>query len=291
MNCSLCPRKCNSNRTDNDNLNGYCKMPLLPKVARASLHFWEEPCISGKKGSGTVFFSGCSLSCIFCQNREISHLNKGKVISVERLAEIFKELEKIGAENINLVNPTHYALTIKQALSIYKPKIPIVYNSGGYDDVKVLRALKDYVDVYLLDFKYVSAEKAFRYSNAQNYPQIAKMALLEAYSQKPKCVFENGMMKSGVIVRHLLMPQSTNDAIEAFEFVNKNMPNAYFSLMAQYIPFGDALNDKIINRRITKREYDKVLNYILDSDFKNCYIQDLKSATDEYIPNFDLTGI
>lgn len=266
-------------------------MPLLPKVARASLHFWEEPCISGKKGSGTVFFSGCSLSCIFCQNREISHLNKGKVISVERLAEIFKELEKIGAENINLVNPTHYALTIKQALSIYKPKIPIVYNSGGYDDVKVLRALKDYVDVYLLDFKYVSAEKAFRYSNAQNYPQIAKMALLEAYSQKPKCVFENGMMKSGVIVRHLLMPQSTNDAIEAFEFVNKNMPNAYFSLMAQYIPFGDALNDKIINRRITKREYDKVLNYILDSDFKNCYIQDLKSATDEYIPNFDLTGI
>ena len=290
MNCNLCPRKCNAKRLDNDNIGGFCQSGLLPKLARASLHFWEEPSISGKNGSGTVFFSGCSLSCIFCQNREISHLNKGKSVSVERLAEIFKELENLGVHNINLVNPTHYALAIKSALDIYKPNVPIVYNSGGYDDVNTLKYLKDYIDIYLMDFKYFSMEKAKRYSAAENYPQIAMLALKEAYFQQPNCLFENGIMKNGVIVRHLLLPQATNDAIKIFDFVKEKLPNAYFSLMAQYTPYGDAINDKVIGRKITAREYEKVVNYILESQFENCYIQGLESSDEKYIPNFDLTG-
>lgn len=292
MICNLCPRKCNANRTDLDNVGGYCGMPLQPKLARAALHLWEEPCISGKNGSGTVFFSGCSLSCKFCQNSEISALRKGKTVSYERLAEIFKELENMGAENINLVNPTHYIYAIMKALDIYKPKIPIVYNSGGYDDVASLKLLENYIDIYLMDFKYISSQKAKLYSNAESYPEIAKKALFEVYRQKTECIFsDNGVMQRGVIVRHLLLPQSTNDAIQIFDFVSKNFPNMYFSLMAQYTPCYKAKEDKILNRKITKREYQKVLDYIIESDFSNCYIQETDSADKEYIPNFDFTGI
>lgn len=292
MKCSLCPRRCGSERTETENSNGYCKMPLLPRAARAALHFWEEPCISGTKGSGTVFFSGCSLGCVYCQNFDLSHKKYGADITVKRLAEIFRELEEKGAHNINLVNPTHYALTIRDALEIYRPRIPVVYNSGGYDNVGTLKILEPYIDIYLMDFKYLSSERAALYSDAADYPQTAMEAIKECVRQRPRCVFdENGVMQSGLIVRHLLLPQATREAMEIFDWVRNNAPDAYFSLMSQYIPMGRAEEFKIINRRITKREYEKVVGYILESGFENCYIQELNSADKDYIPEFDLSGI
>ena len=266
-------------------------MPLLPLAARADLHFGEEPIISGTKGSGTIFFSGCSLNCVYCQNYEISRENNGKLISIERLTEIFKELEEKGAHNINLVNPTHYVYAIKEALDLYRPNIPIVYNSGGYDSLDSLKMLEGYIDVYLMDFKYFDNDRAKKYSNAENYPEIAKNAILEAIRQQPKCIIENGVMKKGVIIRHLLLPRGTNDAIRIFNWVEINAYNAYFSIMSQYTPFGNLTNTPEINRKVTNREYNKVLDYICESDFKNVFIQERESATKEYIPTFDFFGI
>jgi len=266
-------------------------MPLLPKVARAALHFWEEPPISGDKGSGTIFFSGCPLKCIYCQNYQVSAGEVGVEITSQRLSEIFKELEEQGAHNINLVTPTHYVLAIKEALDIYKPNIPIVYNSGGYENVETLRMLEGYVDIYLMDYKYVSSEKAAEYSSAADYPNVVTSAITECYRQQPQCVMENGIMQKGVIVRHLILPQNTKDAMAVFDWVRENTPNAYFSIMSQYVPFGRAVKHKIIGRKITDREYDKVLDYIFQSDFQNVYIQDKKSSDEKYIPLFDLTGV
>lgn len=291
MICNLCPRRCNAERTETENLNGFCKMPLLPKAARAALHYWEEPCISGKNGSGTVFFSGCNLQCVFCQNYQISHGGDGKIITYERLANIFKELEDKGAENINLVTPSHYIYAIKKALDIYKPKIPVVYNSGGYDDAKSLKSLEDYIDIFLMDLKYLDPERAKLYSCAFDYPSVSQNALKEAARQQPNCVFEDGMMKKGVIVRHLLLPQGTNEAIKVFDWVKENTPNAYFSIMSQYTPFGKAKEMPIINRPVTKREYNKVVDYICNSGFENVYIQSRMSSSEEYIPDFDFLGI
>ncbi len=292
MKCNLCPRRCNAERNDIENLNGYCKMPLLPRVARAALHYWEEPCISGTNGSGTVFFSGCSLGCIYCQNDEISHKNHGKTISAERLAEIFKELENRGSHNINLVNPTHYTLAILEALKIYRPNIPIVYNSSGYDRVEVLNLLAPYIDIYLMDFKYITPNRAEIYSNATNYPEYAKKAILKCYELRPDCVFDkNGIMQKGVIIRHLILPQGTMEAISVFDWVRDNTPNAFFSIMSQYTPCADALNDKIIGRKITAREYKKVTDYIIECGFENCFIQEKSSSSKDFIPPFDLSGI
>lgn len=291
MKCSLCPRRCNAERDKHLNLNGYCKMPLQPVVARADLHFWEEPVISGKNGSGTVFFSGCALRCVYCQNFEISHLCKGKEISVNRLAEIFKELEKTGAHNINLVNPTHFAVAIKQALDIYKPKIPIVYNSGGYDSPEILKMLEKYIDIFLLDFKYMLPDRAKKYSYASDYPRVAMETIKECCRIVPETVIENGIMKKGIIIRHLLLPRATNEAIEIFEWVRKNVPNGYFSLMSQYMPY--ALADKFpeINRPVTKREYEKVVDFICGTDFENVFIQSRSSSNEKYIPEFDFRGV
>lgn len=291
MICKLCPRRCNSLRTENENLNGFCKMPLLPKVALVSLHFWEEPIISGEKGSGTVFFSGCSLECVYCQNFEVSHTGLGKTVTAERLAEIFKELEAMGAHNINLVTPTHYIFAIKEALQIYKPQIPVVYNSSGYDLVESLKELEGLVDIFLLDFKYITPERAMLYSRASDYPSIAKAAILEAVRQCPEQVIENGIMKKGVIIRHLLLPQATREAISVFDWVRENANGAYFSLMSQYLPYGEAVDMPIINRKITKREYEKVINYILTTDYQNVFIQEMKSADIKYIPKFDFSGV
>ena len=287
MKCNLCPKRCNAERTEQNNINGFCKMPLLPKVARADLHFWEEPIISGKNGSGAVFFSGCSLDCVYCQNYEISHCEKGILISYEKLAEIFYELEKKGAHNINLVSPSHYVLAIKEALKIYRPKIPIVYNSSGYDNVNSLKILEGDIDIFLLDLKYLNSNRAEKYSNTYDYPENAIKALKEAYRQRGECVIENGIMKKGVIIRHLLLPQGTKEAISVFDFVKENMPNAYFSIMSQYIPFGNAKDFPEINRKVTNRENEKVLNYIIDSNFKNVFIQERDSANEEYIPEFN----
>ncbi len=292
MLCSLCPRQCNAIRTADSNIGGVCGMPESIILARAALHFWEEPSISGKNGSGTIFFSGCPLHCVYCQNNDISTKNKGKSVSINQLSEIFKKLEQQGAHNINLVTPTHYVPQIIEALNIYKPNIPILYNTSGYETVETLRLLNNYVDIYLFDFKYIDNKKAELYSNADNYPEICKKALLEAYSQQPNCIFNSdGIMQRGVIVRHLLLPAATNDAIGIFEWTRQNTPNAYFSLMSQYIPMGKATSMPIINRKITDREYNKVVDYIINSGFENCYIQEKSSANKKFIPDFDFTGI
>lgn len=266
-------------------------MPLLPRVAKACLHFWEEPIISGKNGSGTVFFSGCSLNCVYCQNYDVSHNCLGKTVSFERLAEIFSELEQKGAHNINLVTPSHYCFAIKKALEIYKPKIPVVYNSSGYDSVETLQMLEGLIDVFLLDFKYLSSDRAETYSLASDYPEVAKNALKEAIRQQPNCVLKDRIMQKGVIVRHLLLPQGTREAMNVFDFVRENAPNVYFSIMSQYVPFGKAVEMPVINRKITKREYEKVTEYIASSGFEKVFIQEHKSADKEYIPEFDLSGV
>lgn len=291
MKCSLCPRRCNAERTLTENKNGYCRQSLSPRVARAALHFWEEPIISGKNGSGTVFFSGCNLGCIYCQNEYISRLDNGKIVTPERLSEIYRELENMGAHNINLVTPTHFITAIKESLDIYRPNIPIVYNSGGYESVETIKSLRDYVDIYLVDYKYIDPLKSGKYSFAADYPDIARKAIDECYRQKGEAVITDGIMRQGVIVRHLLLPRSTEDAIRIFDYVKDNMSSAYFSLMSQYVPIGRALKDGIINRKITKREYDKVVDHIFESGFQNCFIQERTSATDDYIPIFDNRGV
>ena len=291
MICNICPRKCNAIRTGNENIGGFCASGELVRIARAGLHYYEEPIISGTNGSGTIFFCGCSLRCVFCQNAKISHGNYGKDVSVQRLAEIFKELYELGAHNINLVTPTHYSYAIKQALDIYKPPVPIVYNTSGYELPRIIKSLEDYVDVYLFDFKYISEDSAKRYSKAFDYLRYVVPSILEAYRQKNEWIIENGLIKSGVVVRHLLLPSATNEAIKVFDFVKDNMPNAYFSIMNQYTPMGEAKNILPLNRTVTKREYEKVLDYIIDSDFKNCYFQDFGTADIRFIPDFDLSGV
>lgn len=261
-------------------------MPLLPRVARADLHFWEEPCISGENGSGTVFFSGCSLSCVYCQNYDVSHNGLGNTVSYERLAEIFRELEQKGAHNINLVTPSHYILAIKKALDIYKPSIPVVYNSSGYDLPSALKLLEGYIDIFLLDFKYISEDRAEKYSSASDYPMFAKLVIKEALRQQSECVIENGIMQKGVIVRHLLLPQGTREAMAVFDYVRENAKNAFFSIMSQYVPFGEALEMPVINRKVTKREYQKVIDYISSFNFQNVYTQEQQSADIKYIPIF-----
>ncbi len=286
--CNDCPRRCNAARDEGK--FGLCQVPLLPRVARVGLHFGEEPCISGTNGSGTVFFSGCSLKCVFCQNYDISHQCYGKDISVGRLAEIFKELEDSGAHNINLVTPSHYIAAIKDALSLYKPKIPLVYNCSGYEDIKVIE--EDIFDVYLFDFKFFSKEKSKRYAKCDDYFDVASAVIKRAYEIKGKPALDReGIMQKGIIVRHMLLPQCTNDAIEIIKFLSKNTPDIYFSLMSQYVPMYKAESYPEINRRITKREYEKVIEACVDKSFSEIYIQSLKSACGECIPEFDLSGV
>ena len=289
MICNQCPRKCN---VDRENALGYCRAPNAYKLARASLHFWEEPCISGKNGSGTVFFSGCNLGCVFCQNYEISHNCKGVEVSEERLIRIFEHLVDEGANNINLVNPTHYAVQLARTLKKYKPSVPVVYNTSGYDSVDTLRLLDGLVDIYLPDFKYIRNDKALRYSRAEDYPQFAMPALREMKRQVGDDVFdENGIMKRGMIIRHLVLPGNTNSSIQALDYLAENFGDTYISVMAQYVPCTDLSEYKEINRKITEREYDKVVNHIIDIGLEKVFLQTLESATEDYIPNFDLSGI
>ena len=284
--CNDCPRQCGALRTEKENIGGFCGMPLYPKIARADLHFWEEPCISGENGSGTVFFSGCSLRCVYCQNYEISHKNGGIFKTPSDLAEIMRELEEKGANNINFVNPTHYIWAIEEALKIHKPNIPLVFNSGGYDNLSVIE--KNIFDIYLMDLKYVTPEISLKYSGAANYFEVASKAIKAAYKLKGECVIENGIMKSGLIIRHLVLPMNTRETLKVIDWVGENTPNAYFSLMAQYTPCGKASEFKELNRPITEREYINTLDYICAKQLKNVYIQDRKSANSGYIPKFDL---
>ena len=287
MICSICPRHCNVDRSVN---LGFCQSPDNFRVARAALHFWEEPCISGKEGSGTVFFSGCNLKCVFCQNNEISAENKGVEISDDKLISIFENLISQGANNINLVNPTHYAKRLAKVLSRWKSPVPIVYNSSGYEEVETLKALDGLIDIYLPDLKYIRAEKAMRYSKAADYFEKASAALLEMRRQVED-KFDGDIMKSGMIIRHLILPQYTNSSIAVLDFIKSNFPNTFVSLMAQYTPCGDLSEFPEINRKITKREYEKVVNYAFDNSFDKLFIQELSSADKSFIPKFDFTGV
>ena len=284
MICNQCPRRCNVERSK---AVGRCGVGENFKLARASLHFWEEPCISGKNGSGTVFFSGCNLGCVFCQNYEISHRKIGREVSADELIMIFESLVEKGANNINLVNPTHYALQLADVLSKWKSPVPIVYNSSGYESVETLKELDGLVDIYLPDFKYISSEKARKYSFAEDYPEVAMLALKEMKRQVGADVFdESGLMKKGMIIRHLVLPSNTNASIKALDYLAENYADTYISVMAQYTPCGNLTGYVEINRKLTKREYNKIVDYILSLGLDKIFIQDLSSSGDRFIPEF-----
>lgn len=289
--CYICPRQCGAVR-DNEIGKGFCKMGESPVVARVSKHMWEEPCISGTNGSGTVFFSGCVMKCVFCQNYKISTENFGRVLTANQLADCYKQLEEQGVHNINLVSPTHFVPAIIKSLDIYKPKIPVVYNCGGYENTEALKALQGYVDIYLPDFKYATNEIAEKYSKAKDYPTVATNAIAEMLRQQPKNIYDsNGIMQKGVIVRHLVLPSNTKNSIAVLDALYKSFGNSItLSLMAQYTPCGIADQYPEINRKITKREYQKVLNHLELLDFDG-FAQDLSSATKDYIPSFELEGL
>lgn len=289
MNCSICPRKCNADR---ENSVGFCKSPAEFRLARAALHFWEEPCISGENGSGTVFFSGCNLKCVYCQNYEISIENKGVAVDDSRLIEIFKSLIEQGAENINLVNPTHYAYRLANLFEKWHCPVPVVYNTSGYESAQTLKMLDGIVDIYLTDFKYIRPDKAQKYSNAPDYPEVAKNALAEMKRQVQGYAFDSrSVMQKGVIVRHLVLPQNTNSALRIIDYIAENYSDTYLSIMAQYVPCGSLENYPEINRKITEREYNKVVDYALQTGLENVFIQQTESAEKEFIPPFDFTGI
>ena len=283
--CNICPNKCNALRTES-NL-GRCKATNDIKIAKYYLHPFEEPLISGKNGSGTIFFTGCALRCVFCQNYELSRNLRGKIITPTQLADIFKELEEKGAHNINLVTPSHYASEIIKAFEIYTPKIPVVYNTHGYEDIETLKKLDKYISVYLPDIKFYSAEVSKRYTGLSDYFEVASKAVKFMMNSK-KTVIENGLMKSGVIVRHLILPLSSNDSVEIIKWFSENKVNdPYFSLMAQYTPFGDIEKYPELKRKITKKEYQRALNAIENAGITDCFIQDLTSSKEEYIPSWD----
>ena len=293
-NCLLCPRKCGINRSTGQ--TGVCGVSSEIKVARAALHYWEEPCISGKRGSGAVFFSGCSLHCVFCQNREISDGKEGKVISKERLSDIFMELAGKGANNINLVTPGQYIPDIVWAVNDAKSrgmKLPIIYNTSGYENVTELKLLEGIVDVYLPDFKYMDSTLSARYSRAKDYPSVAKQALSEMVRQQPDVVIDDatGLIQKGVIVRQLLLPGHVNDAKAVLKYLYDTYhDHVYISMMSQFTPI--ALEDyPEINRTVTKREYERLVNYALEIGIMNAFIQEGDVAKDSFIPAFDCEGV
>lgn len=289
--CFVCPRNCGAVRTENSG-NGYCKSGLLPKVARVAPHYWEEPCISGTNGSGTVFFSGCSLKCVFCQNYSISNEVFGKTVPIEKLCDYYKKLEAAGVHNINLVNPTHYAKTIVKSFEIYKPRIPIVYNSSGYEKIETLKMFDGIVDIYLPDFKYSDDYIASKYSNVSNYTSTAVSAIFEMLRQTGKAQFDsNGIMQKGTIIRHLILPNNVYNSLEALDIIKDNFSEkTLVSLMAQYTPLGKASDYSEINRKITEHEYNKVLNHLIELGFDG-FVQELSSASTSYVPVFDLEGV
>lgn len=293
-NCLLCPRKCGINRSTGQ--TGVCGVSSEIRVARAALHYWEEPCISGEKGSGAVFFSGCSLHCVFCQNREISDGKAGKVISKERLSDIFLELKAKGANNINLVTPGQYIPDIVWAVRDARRRgmeLPIVYNTSGYEDAKELKLLEGIVDVYLPDFKYMDSTLSAKYSRAKDYPSVAKKALSEMVRQQPKVVIDDatGLIQKGVIVRQLLLPGHVNDAKAILKYLHDTYQNSiYISMMSQFTPI--ALKDyPEINRTVTRREYERLIDYAIKIGITNAFIQEGNVAKDSFIPAFDCEGV
>ncbi len=292
--CRLCPRECMADRAKGE--LGYCRMPMEPHAARAALHYWEEPCISGEEGSGAVFFSGCTLRCVFCQNHEIAAGKVGKRISTRRLSEIFLELQEQGANNINLVTAGHFLPSVIRALKMARGqglKIPVVYNTGGYEKTETLRMLEGRVDIWLPDLKYASGELAKRYSSAADYPARAKEALAEMVRQAGPPVFDDrGMMKRGVIVRHLVLPGCVYDSKDVLEYLHDTWgEQIQVSLMSQYTPLPHVRDFPELDRRVTKEEYREVVEYALFLGMKQVYVQMEDCARESFIPAFDCRGI
>ena len=294
LSCTLCPRECHADRAEGH--RGLCGADSRIIAARAALHMWEEPCISGTKGSGTVFFSGCSLGCIYCQNRTIARMDAGKEISIERLSEIFLELQEKGAANVSLVTACHYVPQVIRALDSAKAEglsIPVVYNSGGYEKVETLRMLEGYVDIYLPDYKYDEPETAKKFSHAPDYPEYAREAIKEMVRQTGECEFDtDGYLKKGTIVRHLILPGHTKNSIKALTWLHETFgEKIYLSIMNQYTPIISSKDYPELNRRLTKREYEKVLAQALNQNIKNAYIQEGKTSNQTYIPPFNNEGL
>lgn len=289
MICKLCPRQCGALRTETRG-EGFCGMPAQPSLARASLHRWEEPCVSGSRGSGAVFFSGCVLGCVFCQNSPISRERRGKTVSVQRLREIFEGLVWQGAHNINLVSPTPYIPAIREALEEPLP-VPVVWNTGGYERVESLRALEGRVQVWLPDLKYADNALAKRYSGAPDYFETATAAIREMYRQTGDCVLEDGLIKRGVIIRHLLLPGALENTKEVMDWVARTFRpgQVMFSLMAQYTPQPGA--EGLLGRRVTGAEYRAALAYLENLGVTDGYRQERSSARREFTPDFDFTGV
>ncbi len=290
--CNLCPRKCNTQRKAlADGGKGFCNMGENPVIARADLHFWEEPPISGDKGSGTVFFSGCNLQCVYCQNIKISRGKFGKEITVEELKEIYKELITKGAHNINLVTATHFADAVIKSLD--NPlTVPVVYNCGGYESIETLKKLDGKINIYLPDMKYSDNDLAIKYSKAPNYFETAQKAVLEMYRQTGDYVLDdNGIMQSGVIIRHLILPNHLDNTKRVIDWVKNTFKSGQvmFSFMSQFTPI-EGCNTPLLDRRLTQNEYDEIEEYLFDSGIEDGFMQELSSAKEEYIPPFNLGG-
>lgn len=293
MLCNDCPRRCGADR-EFDKAGGVCRSPLTPVIARAAPHFGEEPCISGDKGSGTVFFSGCNLRCVFCQNRDISRGSAGKPVTIERLRDIFLELQDEGVHNINLVTAAHFIRPVTEALEGAKLKIPVVWNSSGYESVESLRRLEGLVQVYMPDLKYLDPELALRYSAAKDYPEVAVSAIAEMYRQRGRFVLDDeDMLVSGVLVRHLILPGAMENSEKVIRFIAENYPGdrVLFSLMCQYTPMPGLEKYPELQRTVTASENDALCRYMEDCGIEYGFFQEPESATDEMIPDFDLTGV
>ena len=290
--CEICPRKCKVNRYEK---KGYCRCDDKVRIALVSKHYFEEPCISGRNGSGTIFFSNCNLNCIFCQNHDISQDGKGIDVTVERLAEIMLEQQERGANNINLVTPTMYVEQIIKAIDIAKEgglNIPIVYNTNGYEEVETIKKLNGYIDIYLPDFKYFTNELAIKYSKAPNYFEKVTFALLEMQSQFDEYVFDGEIMKKGMIVRHLVLPNHIQNSKNVLKWIKENLrKDIYVSVMAQYFPTYKAIGDELIGRKLSFSEYRKIEQYFYGLDIKNGYIQDLGKHEEEFVPDFNMDNV
>lgn len=292
--CNLCPRNCNVNRLDNK--LGFCLSGKNVKISRVSLHNWEEPCISGTKGSGTIFFSNCNLRCVFCQNHTISQEGFGKEVSIERLSEIFLEQQERGAHNINLVTPTHYVYQIIEAIKIAKKNglsIPILYNSNSYENIETIKALKGFIDVYLPDLKYFNNKFAVKYSKAPNYFMVASKAISEMVSQVGAPVFdENNLIQKGVIIRHLMLPGLLFDSKKVIDYIyNTFGDSVYISIMNQYTPMYNAEKYPEINKPLNPKHYDALIDYSLSIGVKNGFVQETGTNSKDFVPEFDLRGV
>lgn len=290
--CEICPRKCKVNRYEK---KGYCRCDDKVRIALVSKHYFEEPCISGRNGSGTIFFSNCNLNCIFCQNHDISQGGKGIDVTIERLAEIMLEQQERGVNNINLVTPTMYVEQIIKAIDIAKKNglnIPIVYNTNGYEEVETIKKLNGYIDIYLPDFKYFTNELAIKYSKAPNYFEKVTSALIEMQSQFDEYVFDGEIMKKGMIVRHLVLPNHIQNSKNVLKWIKDNLrKDIYVSVMAQYFPTYKAIGDKLIGRKLSFSEYRKIEQYFYSLDIENGYIQDLGKHEEEFVPDFNMNNV